>query len=255
MASDLTLGAPSAAVSQEEPAGVDRVHAEHLDDAVHGRVGVRVQLDEGVGAVGEPVDLARRREAGGADEGEVYPLAVTIRPPFEERAKAATARSISGASRRLIGLTSTPSDEAADWIAPNWPVGGEFIITLRLASARPIPIGRGAGRPGRITQAYPFVRGFANSPWTRPKQCAQASCRHRVWLVSNRQAHVSTGRLGQRCSRGLIMRHPCFKEFRAQERSCALVRKGLSPVWGRREECAWLLNAGYIDGYTGKPPF
>src|SRR5712691_10452522 len=46
------------------------------------------------------------------------------------------------------------------------PVGGEFVITLRLASARPIPIGRGTGGPGRTARAYPFVRGFANSPWT-----------------------------------------------------------------------------------------
>src|SRR6516225_4931575 len=38
------------------------------------------------------------------------PLPVTIRPPFGERAKAATARSISPASRMLTGLTSTLSD-------------------------------------------------------------------------------------------------------------------------------------------------
>ena len=49
-------------------------------------------------------------------------LAVTIRPPFEERANAATARSISAASRTLIGLTSTPSDGATDWITANWPI-------------------------------------------------------------------------------------------------------------------------------------
>src|SRR5262245_46170695 len=49
-------------------------------------------------------------------------LTVTIRPPFEERAKAVTARSISPASRTFTGLTSTPSGGAADWIAPNWPV-------------------------------------------------------------------------------------------------------------------------------------
>ena len=35
-------------------------------------------------------------------------LAVTIRPPFEVRAKAAMARSTSGASRPSIGITSTP---------------------------------------------------------------------------------------------------------------------------------------------------
>ena len=47
------------------------------------------------------------------------PLPVTIRPPFEARAKTATARSISTASRMLTGLTSTLSDGAAAWITPN----------------------------------------------------------------------------------------------------------------------------------------
>ena len=42
-----------------------------LDAALLGRVGVGVQLDEGVGDVGEPVDLAGRREHRGADKREV----------------------------------------------------------------------------------------------------------------------------------------------------------------------------------------
>jgi putative ABC transport system substrate-binding protein len=46
------------------------------------------------------------------------PLAVRIRPPFGECAKAATARSISSASRMLTGLNCTPNDGATDWIAP-----------------------------------------------------------------------------------------------------------------------------------------
>ena len=49
-------------------------------------------------------------------------LAVTIRPPFGERAKAATARSISPASRTLTGFTSTLSDGATAWMAANWPI-------------------------------------------------------------------------------------------------------------------------------------
>src|SRR5262245_46990620 len=48
------------------------------------------------------------------------PPAVTIRPPFGERAKAAMARSIWGASRTLTGLTSIRSDGAAAWITANW---------------------------------------------------------------------------------------------------------------------------------------
>src|SRR5262249_30904643 len=42
------------------------------------------------------------------------PPAVTIRPPFETGAKAATARSISPASRFLSGCTSTLSDGATE---------------------------------------------------------------------------------------------------------------------------------------------
>src|SRR5262245_2570707 len=53
------------------------------------------------------------------------PLGVTIRLPFDERANATRARSISGTSRTLIGTTSIPSDGATAWITPNWagPVG------------------------------------------------------------------------------------------------------------------------------------
>ena len=40
-------------ISQEHHDGIARLHAVELDDAVHGQIGVRVQLDEGVGAVGE----------------------------------------------------------------------------------------------------------------------------------------------------------------------------------------------------------
>ena len=43
-------------------------------------------------------------------------------PPFAARANVATARSISPASRTLIGLTSILSDGAMAWIAPNWPM-------------------------------------------------------------------------------------------------------------------------------------
>ena len=42
-----------------------------------------------------------------------------IRPPFEDCANAVTARSISDASGKLTGFSSTPNDGATDWIAPN----------------------------------------------------------------------------------------------------------------------------------------
>src|SRR5262245_30073962 len=49
-------------------------------------------------------------------------LPVTIKPPLAERAKAATARSISTVSRASTGFNSTLNDGATAWIAANWPV-------------------------------------------------------------------------------------------------------------------------------------
>src|SRR5262245_3210862 len=43
-------------------------------------------------------------------------------PPFGERAKAASARSITPASLTLSGVNSTPSDGATDWMAPSCPL-------------------------------------------------------------------------------------------------------------------------------------
>ena len=44
------------------------------------------------------------------------------------------ARSISPASRTLIGLTSTPSDGAAAWIAANWPMPAAMAGSRRTAT-------------------------------------------------------------------------------------------------------------------------
>src|SRR6516225_1684889 len=49
-------------------------------------------------------------------------LAVMMTPPFGSCANAARARSFSLASRESIALNSTPDDDAADWIAANWPI-------------------------------------------------------------------------------------------------------------------------------------
>ena len=45
-----------------------------------------------------------------------------------------------------------------------------------------------------------------------------------------------------------------FKEYRAQGAVMRPGAKGPAEAGGRRRQCAWLLNARYIDGYTGKPP-
>src|SRR5262249_36160914 len=52
----------------------------------------------------------------------VSPPAVMIRPPLGLPTKAATARSISPASRTSIGFNSTPNDGATAWMAPSWPL-------------------------------------------------------------------------------------------------------------------------------------
>ena len=44
------------------------------------------------------------------------------------------ARSISPASRTLTGLTSTPSDGATAWIAPNWPIPAAMAGSRRTAA-------------------------------------------------------------------------------------------------------------------------
>src|SRR5262245_23707858 len=42
------------------------------------------------------------------------------------------ARSISPASRTLIGFTSTPKDGATDWITANWPIPGGMAGSQRI---------------------------------------------------------------------------------------------------------------------------
>jgi hypothetical protein len=65
-------------------------------------------------------------------------LDVKIKPPFAERAKAVTARSISPTSRKLIALTSTPTDGATDWMTANCPTP-EVTAGSRSTAARVTP--------------------------------------------------------------------------------------------------------------------
>ena len=124
-----------------------------LGRRLHRQVGGLLALEDAIDVAGRaPVLVDEIRPIGhqaaggdeqavGVDSGQSVPggerddqiavnlrqrLAVTIRPPFEARAKAAMARSISPASRTLTGVTSTPSDGAAAWIAPNWPVPAAY---------------------------------------------------------------------------------------------------------------------------------
>src|SRR5262245_29608858 len=65
-------------------------------------------------------------------------LAGTIRPPFAERAKSVTPRSISLASRASIELISTPRNGPTAWIAPNCPLP-EGMLGSRMTAARVTP--------------------------------------------------------------------------------------------------------------------
>jgi hypothetical protein len=60
--------------------------------------------------------------------------AVKIRPPFGWRAKAVIACSISLASRKPIGVNSTPIDGAMNWMAPNWPLPAAMAGSRRIAA-------------------------------------------------------------------------------------------------------------------------
>src|SRR2546423_358536 len=51
------------------------------------------------------------------------------------RAKVVTACSISVVSGRLMGITSTPSEAAAVWIAPHWPIPA-VMAESRMIAAR-----------------------------------------------------------------------------------------------------------------------
>src|SRR5215475_12029342 len=61
-------------------------------------------------------------------------LAGTISPPFAERAKSVTPRSISPASRASIGLISTPRNGPTAWIAPNCPLPDGMLGSRRTAA-------------------------------------------------------------------------------------------------------------------------
>ena len=141
-------------VEAERLGGLEVDHRLVLGRRLHRQVGRLLALEDAVDVAGRApvlVDLIRPigdQAAGGdegafeVDRGQLVPgrqrddqiamtlraaPAVTIRPPFGARAKAATARSISPASRMLTGLTSTLSDGATAWMAANWLVPAPWV--------------------------------------------------------------------------------------------------------------------------------
>ena len=137
-------------------------------------------------------------------------LAVTTRPPFEERAKAATTRSSSPASRTSIGLTSTPTDAATDWMTANSPTPE-------------VPQGREgpplASRAARSTSGAPAI---FRSNRTRPAKAGDVTS----WLCQALD-EAGTNRIGNGGE------HNRYGSCRSQQRRHAYRAGRQDDVWGK----------------------
>ena len=99
--------------------------------SLHGQVSCLLALEDAVDVSGRgPILVEEIGPAMSCADG----IPVTIRPSFAERANAAMARSISLASRTLTGLTSTPSDGATAWMAPNWAFPAGLAVSRSTAA-------------------------------------------------------------------------------------------------------------------------
>src|SRR5215831_19359178 len=78
--------------------------------------------------------------------------AVTIRPPFDVRAKAATARSMSLLWRTSIAATCTPIDGARAWIAAKYPIPAVIMGSRRTATRVTCGGGKSRGVPFGLCQ-------------------------------------------------------------------------------------------------------
>src|SRR5262249_23108420 len=92
-----------------------------------------------------------------------------------ERANAPTARSISLASRTLTGFTTTPSDGAADWIAPNIPIP-TVIAGSRMTAARVIPGAISLSSSSHLPVKAVLVRNEPSRVTARPRQTVDEAC-------------------------------------------------------------------------------
>src|SRR5215213_2271640 len=77
--------------------------------------------DKGLGVVEGRQLVLGRQPNNHVPKTHGEPTGGAISPPLPERAKAATARSRSGTSCKLIGLTSRPKVGEASWMALHWP--------------------------------------------------------------------------------------------------------------------------------------
>jgi hypothetical protein len=114
---------------------------------------------------------------------------VTTMPPLQERANAATARSISAALRTLIGKTSTPSAGATDWITANWPIPaatiGAFSFHCNIWH-RILELAASVSRPARRydprTRAE-SIRSIFRHSRSAKANLARWACHGRPWLL------------------------------------------------------------------------
>ena len=123
-------------------------------------------------------------------------LAVTIRPPFEPRAKAVMARSISAASRTSTGLNSTPSDGATAWMAANWPIPAVRAGSRRTAT-RVTPGAISLSSSSHFALDAVFEQGETGGVASRPRQTLDEAGADRIGDLHEHDRH-GAGRLLQR---------------------------------------------------------
>src|SRR5215831_11678018 len=128
-------------------------------------------------------------------------LPVTISPPFEDRAKAATARSISPASRTLTGVNSTPNAGAADWIAPNWPVPAD-IPASRMTATRVTPGAICLSSLQPFAGQTVFVIEETGDIAARSCQALDEACADRICDIHQHDRHAAGRPLQLSCGRG-----------------------------------------------------
>src|SRR5215213_5612151 len=108
--------------------GAKRLGRPHIDNklvfrwGLHGQIGRLLAVENAVNVGSSAAELVGSistvgRQPANSDKG----LGVVEGRQLPERAKAATARSRSGTSCKLIGLTSRPNVGEASWMALHWP--------------------------------------------------------------------------------------------------------------------------------------
>ena len=142
----------------------------------------------------------------GRQRDDQIAMNVAARPPrhhnqtaIRARAKAATARSISPASRMLIGFTSTLSDGATAWMTANWPVPEDIAWVPKDRRSR-------HARRDLLEQLQPFPadavfeRHETGGVAARPRQAVDEAGADRIGRSHEHHRHVACRR--QNHSRG-----------------------------------------------------